>query len=194
MPPPDITPTPTPKPPPPQQKVKPAQTPPPKIVSQRSQPHETKQAVPDTSAIDNTLEKMLADQPQVHPPKHRYNPERGGVVGGGALTTHGNLTGALSANQRKQIGEYVRRCYSEDTAARDYATYSAMITVTIDASGTAREAEVSPADIARENADPAFRAFAERAVRATLDPECANFPMPQNLLGKTAQLTFRFRP
>jgi hypothetical protein len=195
MPPPDITPLPAKvQPPPPKPVMKPQAVPPPKLQSTKAQPHETKQAVPDTSALDNTLEKMLADQPQLHPPTHRYNPERGGVHGGGALSKHGDLTGALSAEQRKQIGQSVRPCYSEDTAAKNYASYSAIILVTIDAEGEARETALSSEDQGRANADPAFRAFAERAQRAVLDPQCAKLPVPPELLGKTAQLRFRFRP
>jgi hypothetical protein len=104
------------------------------------------------------------------------------------------LTGALSAEQRKQIGQSVRPCYSEDTAAKNYASYSAIILVTIDAEGEARETALSSEDQGRANADPAFRAFAERAQRAVLDPQCAKLPVPPELLGKTAQLRFRFRP
>jgi neural Wiskott-Aldrich syndrome protein len=39
-----------------------------------------------------------------------------------------------------------------------------------------------------------FRAFAERAVRAVLDPRCADLPLPQSMLGKTDVLTFQFKP
>jgi hypothetical protein len=67
--------------------------------------------------------------------------------------------------------------------------------VTIDASGEARLAELSDDDKAHANSDPAFRAFAERAQRAVLDPTCAKLPVPPDLLGKPSQqLTFRFRP
>jgi outer membrane biosynthesis protein TonB len=182
------------KPPPPKPIVKPKTAPLKPVDSIRSQPNETKNAVPDTSSLFATLEKLTADQKQIQPPKHRYNPERGGAPGGGGAV-HGNLTGALSDEQRKAIGAEVRRCYSEDTEARDYATYVAVITVTVDADGEAREVQLSDPDTARANADPAFRAFAERAQRAVLDPQCAKLPMPTDLLGKPSQqLTFRFRP
>ena len=183
------------KPPPP----KPAVKPPPKTVappvkSTRSQPNVTKNPAVDTRALDNTLEKLLADQTQVKPPTHRYNPERGGKREGGGSKT-GGLTGELSNGQRKQIGDDVRRCYSEDTAARNYATFAVVMTVTIDATGEARAVKLSDADQGRAGADPAFRAFAERAERAVLDPTCAKLPVPAELLGKPAQeLMFRFRP
>jgi hypothetical protein len=67
--------------------------------------------------------------------------------------------------------------------------------VTIDATGEARDVKLSDADAARAASDPAFRAFAERAERAVMDPTCAKLPVPADLLGKPSQeLTFRFRP
>ena len=160
----------------------------------RHQQNPTKTPAPDTSSLLNTMEKLMADQKQTAPPKHVYNPSRGGAHDAGGQK-HGNLTGALSEGQRKTIGDSVRRCYSEDTAAKDYATYSTMMTVTIDATGEVHDVVLSPADQARANSDPAFRAFAERAEHAVQDPVCAHLPLPPNLLGQpSSQLTFRFRP
>ena len=66
--------------------------------------------------------------------------------------------------------------------------------VTVDAEGVARQVEVAPEDAARVG-DPRFRAFAERAVRAVLDPRCATLPVPQTLItGGRGVLKFRFRP
>ena len=158
------------------------------------QPNHTKNPAVDTRSLENTLEKLMADQPQDKPPTHKYNPDRGGKLNAGGQA-HGNLTGSLSEGQRKTIGDEVRRCYAEDTAAKDYATYVATMTVTIDAQGTVRAVELSPADRARASSDFAFRAFAERAERAVLDPQCASLPVPANLLGQpSAKLSFRFRP
>ncbi len=160
----------------------------------RHQPNPTKNATPDTKSLMNTLDKLLADQKQDKPPTHTYNPSRGGAHDAGGQK-HGNLTGALSEGQRKTIGDSVRRCYSEDTAAKDYASYYADMEVTVDASGVARDVRLLPAFQARSGSDPAFRAFAERAERAVLDPHCATLPLPPNLLGQAAQkLSFRFRP
>ena len=68
-----------------------------------------------------------------------------------------------------------------------------LLTVTTDQAGVARLAVVAGADEGRLS-DPVFRAFAERARRAVLDPRCAALPLPQTLLGKTNVLTFQFRP
>jgi hypothetical protein len=36
--------------------------------------------------------------------------------------------------------------------------------------------------------------FSERAIRAVLDPNCANLPLPPKMLGQVREFTFRFRP
>ena len=160
----------------------------------RHQQNPTKSAVPDTSSLLNTLEKFSADQKQKAPPTHTYNPARGGARNAGGQL-HGNLTGALSEGQRKTIGDSVRRCYSEDTAAKDYASYYADMVVTVDAEGVVRDVKLDPAFQAKANSDPAYRAFAERAEHAVLLAECAKLPIPPNLLGQpAAQFKFRFRP
>ena len=68
-----------------------------------------------------------------------------------------------------------------------------LLTVTTDATGIARKAEIAGEDKARMS-DPRFRAFAERAVRAIMDSRCANLPLPAKELGKVNVLTFRFSP
>ncbi len=162
--------------------------------SVRHQPNEAKQATPDTHSLLNTLDKLLADQKQTAPPTHRYNPQRGGAHDAGGQL-HGGLTGSLTEGQRKTIGDSVRRCYSEDTAAKDYASFYVEMTVTVDQTGEARLAELTPAYQARANASPQFRALAERAVRAVLSPQCAHLPVPANLLNQPSNtLKFGFRP
>jgi|GEM_PF-5535623 len=158
------------------------------------QPNPTKNPAVDTKSAMNTLEKLMADQPQEKPPTHKYNPSRGGAPDAGGQK-HGNLTGSLSEAQRKTIGDSVRHCYSEDTAAKDYASYSAKMTVTIDSAGVVHDVVLDPAAQARAASDEAYRAFAERAEQAVLDPGCAKLPLPPSLLGQpSAKLTFLFRP
>jgi hypothetical protein len=152
------------------------------------QPNQTKNPAPDTKSLQNTLEKFLTLAQADKPPKAVVNPSQ-------SSPRHGaNVTGVLSPGQKKQIGDEVRRCYSEDTAAKDYATYSADLEVTVDATGEVRDVRLMPNSAARAAADYAYRAFAERAERAVLDPQCAKLPLPENLLGRTSQLSFRFRP
>jgi hypothetical protein len=152
----------------------------------------TKNPAPNSDALDNTLEKLRQMQAQKEPPKARANPKSGGQPNSGGNPL-GNDTAALSAEQRGAIGDHVRECWTKDAGALDIDKQRVMLTVTTDATGEARAAVVAGDDIARMS-DPRFRAFAERARRAILDPRCANLPLPNKILGKVNVLTFRFSP
>ena len=180
----------TPSPPPPL--PPPPVPPPPAPPSRTSQPNPTKNAVPDSEEVDNTLEKLRQKAKQTQPPKARPNPAAGGAPQGGGNPL-GNDTAALSAAQRGAIGEHVRECWTKDAGALDLDKLRVLLTVETDPTGIARKAEVSGDDLARMS-DPRFRAFAERAIRAVMDVRCANLPLPGNMLGKTNVLTFRFSP
>ncbi|WP_342628154.1 energy transducer TonB [Nguyenibacter vanlangensis] len=173
----------------------PEPTAPPKVrqPSRITQPNEAKKAVPDTHSLLATLDAFRADQKQTHPPKARANPLQGGAPEGGGAPD-GDITSALSAAQQGAIGNAVRRCYTEDTAARDYATFVAHLVVTVDATGTARIVQFAPETQARMAADGSYRALAERARAAVLSPTCAQLPLPKAMLGQTRQLKFVFRP
>jgi hypothetical protein len=177
--------------PPPPAKIPPSKEPPTQarpVESETHQPNETRNPAPDTKSLLNTLDKFLTLAKQDKPPKAVVNPSASSPRKGP------NVTGALNPGQKKAIGDEVRRCYSEDTAAKDYATYYADIEVTVDATGEVREVKLMPDSAGRAAADFAYRAFAERAERAVLDPQCAKLPLPANILGTTAKLSFRFRP
>jgi neural Wiskott-Aldrich syndrome protein len=75
----------------------------------------------------------------------------------------------------------------------DLDSMQAMLTVTTDQNGVIRHAEISSADQSRRS-DPQFRAFAERAINAVLDPACSTLPLPQSMLGKVNMITFMFTP
>jgi hypothetical protein len=55
------------------------------------------------------------------------------------------------------------------------------------------QAEVAPTDQGRLS-DLRFRAFAECATGAVLDPACATLLLPGSMLGKINVITFRFSP
>jgi hypothetical protein len=181
--------------PPPPQQQPPLPLPPPPVPpppGTTSQPNPTKNPAPDSSALENTLEKLKQQLAQNQPPKARPNPQSGGKPNSGG-NPQGNDTAALTADQRGAIGDHVRECWTKDAGALDIDRQRVLLTVTTDAAGVARKADIAGDDIARMS-DPRFRAFAERARRAVLDPHCANLPLPASVLGKINVLTFRFAP
>jgi hypothetical protein len=166
--------------------------PPPAPPSATSQPNATKNPAPNSNSVENTLEKLRQQFAQNQPPKARANPQSGGQPNGGGNPL-GNDTAALTTDQRGAIGDHVRECWTKDPGALDIDKQRVLLTVTTDANGVARMAEVAGDDVGRMS-DPRFRAFAERAIRAIRDPRCADLPLPNNVLGRVNVLTFRFSP
>jgi hypothetical protein len=160
----------------------------------RTQPQETKNPAPDTHSLLNTLEKFSQETTNPAPPTHAYNPPRGGKPHGGGQP-HGNLEGNLTQGQAKTIGAFVKRCFSSEVEAKDYASYVVMLEVVVDQSGEVHEAHLAPESQPRAAQDPAYLAFSDAAIHAVLDPQCSKLPLPPNVLKQAATtLTFRFRP
>ncbi len=105
-----------------------------------------------------------------------------------------DITADLTAAQRGAIVEYVRRCWSTDPGMLDLDRMQVLLAVSTDARGTIRRASVAPEDQGRVAANLRLRVFAERAIRAVMDPNCANLPLPTMMLGQFHTFTVRFKP
>jgi hypothetical protein len=103
-----------------------------------------------------------------------------------------NSKGELTTVQRGAIGDFVRRCWSTDPAMLDLDRMEVLLTVTTDGAGVVRRAVVAQDDVARVNSNPRLKIMAQRAVRAVLDPNCADLPLPQQMLGGSARFNDRF--
>ena len=194
-------PAPAPPKPQPQPKPKPEKTlpPPPKPAPPKpeqktptTQKHQVKTPVPMSKTVQNTLAKLRALEKQTHPPKHKYNPKQGGAPNGGG-TRMSTANSHLTAADRSAIANAVRPCWGIDAGAPGVSDFSVLLQVTTDAQGTVREAQVAPADQGRLS-NPVFAAFAQRAVDAVKNYQCAKLPLPSYMLGAPHQFTFRFSP
>jgi neural Wiskott-Aldrich syndrome protein len=168
------------------------QPPAPAQKSPTQQQHVVKTPTPMSKTVLNTLEKLRALQKQTQPPTAKYNPDQGGAPNGGG-SPDSTANSRLSAAQRDAIGAEVRRCWKFDAGAPGAQQLSVLLQVTTDASGTVREAEVAPADQAKLG-DPIFNAFANRAVNAVMDYQCATLPLPSFMMGQSQTFIFRFTP
>lgn len=155
-------------------------------------PSVSKNTAPSSSSVNSTLDKLRQQLAQMQASKTRTTSQTGGQPNSGGNPV-GSDSPTLSAAERGAIGDHVRECWTKDAGALDIDRQRVLLTVTTDASGMARKAEVAGDDKGRMG-DPRFRAFAERAVRAIMDARCANLPLPANALGKVNTLTFRFSP
>ena len=107
---------------------------------------------------------------------------------GGPTKTH------LTLAQLGAIGDYVRRCWSTDPGMLDLDKMQVLLTVVTDGSGVVRQAMVADEDKGRVASDMRLRVFSERAIRAVLDPNCVNLPLPPAMLGESRTFSFRYRP
>lgn len=168
--------------------------PPPVPPSQASQPNAAKNAPPDTHLVESTLDRLRSAERQAQAAAAKANSPPGGAPRAGGSPT-GDITAKLTGEQKGAIGDKVRECWTKDEGALALDKMSVVMTVTVDATGLVRMADVADVD-KNKLADPRFRAFAERARRANLDSRCANLSneLPKSELGHVARLTFRFRP
>jgi hypothetical protein len=151
-----------------------------------------KTPVPLSKSVLNTLMKLQALQKQVKPPTHAYNPDQGGAVNGGG-STQSTANSRLSGADRGAIGSHVRPCWGIDAGAPGVDTFSVELQVKTDATGTVREAVVADQDQGKMS-DPIFNAYAQRAIQAVLNYQCATLPLPSYMLGQPQTFLFDFKP
>ncbi len=200
---PTVAPTPPPPPPQPPQKststvvqpklpLPPMPQPPAPAQSPTHQQHVVKTPAPLSQSVLNTLLKLQALQKQTAPPTAHYNPDQGGAPNGGG-SNQSTANSRLSGADRNAIGAYVRRCWSIDAGAPGVQGFSVNLLVTTDATGIVREAEVAPEDQGRLG-DPIFAAYAQRAVDAVMNYQCATLPLPPTMIGSNQTFIFNFNP
>jgi outer membrane biosynthesis protein TonB len=200
---PDAAPTPPPPPPQPPQKttstvvqpklpLPPVPQPPAPAQSPTHQQNVTKNPAPLSQSVLNTLEKLEALQKQTTAPTAHYNPDQGGAPNGGG-SNQSTANSRLSGADRNAIGNHVRPCWGIDAGAPGVAGFSVNLMVTTDATGTVRDAEVAPQDQGKMG-DPIFAAYAQRAVDAVMNYQCATLPLPSYMLGQTQKFLFNFSP
>ena len=176
-------PIPTPPTPPPARPATPAPTPPSPASQAPARP-----SAPDSKSLESTLDRLRSQQASKEPPR-APSPSRAG--GGGSPTGIDNAL--LSGEVRRAIGERLRECWTGDKSALNYEKQSVRLVVTTDPTGTIRVADIAANDASRTSGGVA-RAFAERARRAALDPQCAQLPLPGALKGQNRTFEITFRP
>jgi hypothetical protein len=158
--------------------------------SAASQPNPVRNTPPDSKSLESTLERLRAQQASKEPPR-APSPPRAGAPGGGNPAGIDNAL--LTGDVRRAIGDRLRECWTGDKSALNYEKQSVRLVVTTDPTGTIRVADIAANDASRTSGGVA-RAFAERARRAALDPQCAQLPLPGALKGQNRTFEITFRP
>ena len=83
---------------------------------------------------------------------------------------------AISISEIDLVRQQIARCWNLPAGAKDAHKMTVEIRVVMNQDGTVREATLR--DAARSQADPFYRAMAESALRAVLNPRCQPFKLP----------------
>lgn len=171
---------------------KPVKKPPATAPSATHQQHEIRKPQPLSQSVMNTLMNLRAEQKQTKPPTHVYNPDQSTAPKAGG-SPNSTANSGLTGPDRAAIANHVRPCWSVDPEAQGLSNYQVLLTVTTDATGTVREAEVSPQNTGDMH-NPVYYAFTQRAIAALLNAQCATLPLPSDMLGHNQTFTFLFQP
>jgi hypothetical protein len=155
-----------------------------------SQANPARTPAPDSKSLESTLDRLRAQQAGKEPPR-AASPPRAGAPAGGSPAGIDNAR--LTGKESRAIGERLRECWIGDKSALNFDKQSVRLIVTTDPTGTIRVADIAADDASRTSGGVA-RAFAERARRAALDPQCAQIPLPDKLKGQNRTFEITFRP
>ena len=171
-----LPPPPAPPPPQPAQTAGTGQTPP----VQRPQEN--------SRSLENTLERLRAQQPQQQPPTGRPNPQAGRPTAGGGVPT---ATDLLTEGQRAGIADRISECWNVDRGMLNLTDMRVTLLAIVDQAGVIRDVRPGPGGIP---ADPRGRALYDSARRALLNPACSPLPVPAERLQARNEFQFNFSP
>jgi hypothetical protein len=142
----------------------------------------------NSSSLQNTLERLRAQQAQQQAPTARPNPQAGRPAAGG-----GAPTGAapLTQGEIRGIADQITECWSVDSGMLGLDQIVVELRVQLDAQGNVRN--VGPGDRGVPS-DQRARAVYESARRALLSPQCNPLKVPADKYRTVMESTFRFNP
>jgi outer membrane biosynthesis protein TonB len=102
------------------------------------------------------------------------------------------LGSQITTSEKDLLAGAVSACWDIDSGAKGAAQMRAVIQVEINPDGTVRNTAIL--DTEGRGGDPVWRAFAERARRAPLIPQCNKLPIPAGKYDQLKVFTFTFTP
>jgi hypothetical protein len=102
-----------------------------------------------------------------------------------------NLAAVVTASEIEGVRAMIRKCWFTQGGARDQ-NMIITLTVQMNQDGTPVKAEIR--DTGRYNNDPTFRAAADAAHRALMNPRCHPWPLSPEKFNSWRSITFNFDP
>ena len=194
--------TPAPRPPEPKPKPEPQQ-------ASHAPPHSEKA---DPAAFEKLINKLEDKPPQRHPEPGDFDallknltrtqtdeaeqptPARPVAATGAAPSSQPQapLGSQLTASEIDLLRQQIERCWDIPVGARDAQDLNIEIKAVVGRDGTVQQAAI--VDTGRYAADPFFRAAADSAKRALLNPRCSPLPLPPDKYEAWHNLDLTFNP
>ena len=173
----------------PKEKPLPQKKPPPKPASKPEKPNDflsvlktvedLKKAVPqEETKPKKTLSEEVADAPK----RHQVDPQQ----------KLARLGRSLTMSERDSVRRQIEPCWKFPVGAQDAENLVVDIRLRLNADGTVMTAEL--VDRARAARDTFFRAAAESALRAVLDPLCSPIRLPPKKYEEWKNMVLSFNP
>jgi len=170
-------PDPKPDPKPEVKKVEPPKTPPPKP--------QTK-----STSVDNLVDSILKNndsKSKIQTPEQQPKPVKE-ITRQASVAP--NFAAVVTASEIEGVRNKIRPCWNSFGGAKDAPVVSLVVQMNQD--GTPVNAEIK--ETGRYNSDPVYRAAADAAWRAVMNPRCQPWPLSQEKYNSWRTITFNFDP
>lgn len=186
------------KPPEPEAKPKPAAQPSPVLNSAKPK---RKPPPPDAFAsVLKTVEQMKQQakpekpdpkaKPKEEPKKDQFESQVAKALQNPSKMN--DPTRELSMTVIDLLRQQIQKCWNVPAGAKDAQNMTVEIAVTMNQDGTVRRAEIQ--NSLRAYSDPFYRAAAESALRAVLNPQCQPYKLPPDKYDQWRDLVLNFNP
>jgi hypothetical protein len=148
---------------------------------------------PKKETVDNIVDSILKNNEKTPPIKTpQQSPQRPKEITRQAAVAP-NLASVVTASEIEGVRQKIRPCWNFVGGARADADLVVQLVVQMNQNGTPIDAEIK--DTGRYNSDPLFRAAADAARRAVLNPRCQPWPLPpESYSNGWRYITFNFDP
>ncbi|MBX9944481.1 MAG: hypothetical protein K2Y40_10415 [Reyranella sp.] len=176
-------------------KAEPPKPEPPKPAPEAKKPEPPKPPPPKPAprnVVDSVVDDILKNQQsttKVQTPEQQPRPVQQVTRQAPAAP---NLAAVVTASEIEGVRSKIRPCWNFPAGVRDQAGLIVTLVVQMNQDGTPVKAELK--DTGRYNNDPTYRAAADAAHRAIMNPRCQPWPLSAEKFNNWRTITFNFDP
>jgi hypothetical protein len=147
---------------------------------------------PKRDTVDNIVDSILKNEDKNPPIKTpQQAPQRPKEITRQAPVAP-NLASVVTASEVEGVRQKIRPCWNFIAGAKDDSNLVVTLVVQMNSDGTPISAELK--ETSRYNSDPVYRAAADAAHRAIMNPRCQPWPLSPEKYNAWRTITFNFDP